>query len=328
MALESFLTNALTPALAREVDEFLDSQDTGHPFQFPQWADPGARLFLLRESGQIRWAGTFSVHRPLGWKVPWIRAAAANRGPVCDDLRLWEAAAEELVGDLRRERLTYFDLSPDWIQRPDAPAFVSAAEWEPVDVGRASLRLDLTPGPDEIFANFSKNTRYEVRRAERAGATVTVAASEEEIGEFLRLYQALAVRKGFQPDSLERVRRAIHWLIDGQSRGALLLARVDNAVRGGAVVARAGSRCWYIWGASEKQSQVNVGHIVQWNALQWARSYGCTEYDFGGYTPGATSGPAWFKAGFGGTVVHFVAPRRRVLRPGSYRAFNLLSRLR
>jgi lipid II:glycine glycyltransferase (peptidoglycan interpeptide bridge formation enzyme) len=73
---------------------------------------------------------------------------------------------------------------------------------------------------------------------------------------------------------------------------------------------------------------VNVGHILQWHALQWAKSNGCSEYDFGGYTPGATSGPAWFKAGFGGTVVHFVAPHRRVIRTGAYRVFSLLSRIR
>jgi peptidoglycan pentaglycine glycine transferase (the first glycine) len=328
MALESFLTNALTPAQSLEVGDFLDSQDTGHPFQFPQWAGPSARLFVLRESGQIRWAGTFSMHSPLGWKVPWIRAAAANRGPVCDDLKLWALAAEELVEYLRRERLTYFDLSPDWIQSPCDSAFLSTSEWQRFDRERASLRLDLKPDTDKLFANFSKNTRYEVRRAERTGATVTPAANEAEINEFLRLYQALAIRKGFQPDTLEHVRRAIHWLIDGPSRGALLLARIDGAIRGGAVIARAGRRCWYIWGASEKQPQVNVGHIVQWNALQWAKSHGCTEYDFGGYTPGATSGPAWFKAGFGGSVVRFVAPCRRVLRPGNFRVFSFLSTLR
>src|SRR5579864_6130655 len=107
MALESFLTNRLTPALVQEVEQFLDSQDTAHPFQFPQWVDPGSRLILLREGGRIRWLGTFSIHRPLGWKVPWIWAASANRGPVGDDLKLWEEAATLLVEEMRREGLAY-----------------------------------------------------------------------------------------------------------------------------------------------------------------------------------------------------------------------------
>src|SRR5580692_1589719 len=103
MTLESFLTNSLTPALVEEVEHFLDSQDTAHPFQFPQWVDPGSRLMLLRESGRIGWVGAFSVHRPLGSKVPWIRAAGANRGPVGDELKLWETAVGLLVEEMRRE---------------------------------------------------------------------------------------------------------------------------------------------------------------------------------------------------------------------------------
>ncbi|MGA7376665.1 MAG: peptidoglycan bridge formation glycyltransferase FemA/FemB family protein, partial [Candidatus Sulfotelmatobacter sp.] len=77
-----------------------------------------------------------------------------------------------------------------------------------------------------------------------------------------------------------------------------------------------------------KHEQFNVGHILQWRALMWAKSHGCREYDFGGYTPGATSGPAWFKAGFGGTVVRFVRPHRKVIRRGNYRTFELIFRMR
>ncbi len=72
-----------------------------------------------------------------------------------------------------------------------------------------------------------------------------------------------------------------------------------NQVYGGAVIGRAGKRCWYVWGAADKHEQFNVGHILQWKALLWAKSHGCREYDFGGYTPGAKSGPAWFKAASG-----------------------------
>jgi lipid II:glycine glycyltransferase (peptidoglycan interpeptide bridge formation enzyme) len=327
MALESSLTNALTPALAHEVEEFLDSQDTAHLFQFPQWADPGAKFLLLREGAKIRWTGTFGVYAPLGWKLPWVRAATANRGPVCDDFEFWAAAAEKLSESFGAERIAYIEVSPDWIQASEneSPSVFSGPQWESVNTQRASLRVDLTASEETIFANFRKNSRYEVRRSERLGAVVNLASSEADIDEFLRVYQGLAARKGFPPDELERLRRQIRWLMNSGSRGALLLARTDNVVRGGAVIGRAGRRCWYVWGATDAQD-LNVGHLVQWRALQWAKNHGCTEYDFGGYTPGATSGPAWFKAGFGGRVVRFVAPHRMVIRPVRYRVFSFLSK--
>ena len=330
MTLESFPTSSLPEALALEVQEFIDGQETGHPFQSPQWSDPGARLVLLRQRGQICWAGTFGVQLPLGPKVPWIRALIANRGPVCDDSKTWEAATEELVESMKRERFTFLEVSPDWIapSANDHTGPLSKVPWERTSEGRASLRLDLTPNEDELFAAFRKNSRYEVRRAERVGTEVSAAVNDDEIGVFLNLYQSLATRKGFRAQPVEHLRKIIVWLMSTAGRGTLLLARTNEGVRGGAVIGRCGRRCWYLWGANEKQEGLNVGHILQWRALQWAKANGCTEYDFGGYTPGATSGPAWFKAGFGGSLVYSAASYRRVTRPIRYRFFSTLARIR
>ena len=327
MLLESFSSDELRPSLLHEVEAFLDSQHTAHPFQFPHWSDAGAKLLLFRDGGKIRWSGLFSVYPPLGRKAPWIRAALANRGPVCDDQALFQQAAAQLPEAFRRERLCYIEISPERIldsaegaMLPDAPS------WTRTKTHRVSLRLNLTASEHELFANFRKNSRYEVRRAERAGTIVKEASSDAEIEEFLQAYRELAARKGFAPDELDRMRRQIRWLVNSESRGALLLARHENVVRGGVVIARAARRCWYVWGATRMKPNLNVGQILQWEALRWAKRHGCTEYDFGGYTPGATSGPAWFKAGFGGTEVHFAPAARRILKPVQYRAMHLLLR--
>src|ERR1019366_2300574 len=159
------------------------------------------------------------------------------------------------------------------------------------------------------------------------GVSVDPASCDAQIKEFLTLHARLAERKNFQAESSDHLLSSIRGLINEDSRGALLLARSENLIYGGAVVGRSGRRCWYVWGAADKHEHFNVGHILQWKALLWAKSHGCNEYDFGGYTPGATSGPAWFKAGFGGTVVRFVRPHRRVIRRGYYRTFDLIFRM-
>lgn len=234
------------------MEEFLDHQETGHPFQFPQWAGPVARVILLRQDARIRWLGTFGVQRPLGHRFPWIRALSANRGPVCDDHTLWEAAAEELAEKMREEGFAYLDVVPEWIWPTDDehPSFANHSGWHCIGKQRASLRLDLTPTEDKIFANFRKISRYEVRRAERFGATVSEASTDADIDEFLSVYRLTAQQKGFTPDPINTVRRIIRWLISSESRGALLMARVNGIVHGGAVIARCGQRCWYIWGAN------------------------------------------------------------------------------
>jgi lipid II:glycine glycyltransferase (peptidoglycan interpeptide bridge formation enzyme) len=143
----------------------------------------------------------------------------------------------------------------------------------------------------------------------------------------LKLYTRLAGRKKFASDSPNHLRSILRWLITEPLRGALLLARDSTNIAGGAVIVRSGKCCWYVWGASDKHKQFSAGHALQWQALLWAKSQGCTEYDFGGYTPGATSGPAWFKEGFGGRVVDFVPAHRYVLRRRPYRLFRILARV-
>ncbi len=330
MAFEFYTARDLTPVLLREITDFLDSQDTSHLFQFPQWSISGTRFALLREGGGVRWFGSFGMHSPLGNSFPWMRAHIANRGPVCDEGKLWYAAIADFAEEMRRENIAYLDVAPDWVQtaNDDVENAFRDARWKRLGEGRTSLRLDLTRHEDVIFAGFRKNSRYEIRRAERLGVSVAPASCNADMEAFLALHARLADRKNFRADSPVHLRGAIQWFIDENSRGALLLARSENVIYGGAVVGRSGRRCWYLWGAADKHEHFNVGHILQWKALLWAKSHGCTEYDFGGYTPGATSGPAWFKAGFGAAVVHFVPPHRKVIRRARYRLFKLAFQMR
>ena len=328
MTLEFLAPADLSPKLIDEIVGFLDSQDTGHPFQFPQWSAPGNRFAVVRHENRIRWFANCGVQFPLGTRLRGFRAMSMNRGPVCDDRNAWNAGINLLLEHGRADRLVYLDASPDWLQDSTLPQSPFTEEWKPSGAKRVSLRLDLQPTPDELLARFRKNTRYEVRRAERAGIIVSPAVSEREVDAFLGLYTGLAGRKGFTADSPDHLRTIIRWLIDEPSRGALMMAHDGATVAGGAVIVRSGKRCWYVWGASDKREHFSAGHAVQWHAMLWAQSQGCTEYDFGGYTPGATSGPAWFKEGFGGRVVEFVPAHRYVFRRRPYRLFRMLSRAR
>jgi hypothetical protein len=328
MELEFYSTNDLSPALLREIEDFLDSQNTSHPFQFPQW-NVGARFALLRDKN-IRWFTSFGTHHPLGTFLPTVRVAIVNRGPVCDDLELWNEATGKFLEQLKREGFMFVDAVPEWVQAEGdcVSDGLHQSKWRVTGEPRASLRLNITEENEELLAGFRKNSRYEIRRAERFGVVVAPARDEEDIESFLAVYFRVAARKGFQPNSADELRQTIRWLADVESRGALLLARHQDVVYGGAIIVRSGRRCWYMLGATEKHQNFNVGHILQWQALLWAKARGCCEYDFGGFTPGLAHGPAWFKAGFGGSVVRFVPEHRCVLRSGYYQVFRLATQVR
>lgn len=329
MAFEFFTPHDLPPTVAEEIVRFLDSQDTGHPFQLPVWASALSRFALSRTAGQIRWFACCGTLFPLGTRLPWLRALTINRGPVCDDIELWRAGLDELVQYAKENGFVYVDAAPDRLHPMGrGSSFVFGPDWKPLGEGRVSLRLALTTAEEELLAGLRKSTRYEVRRAERVGVSVEPAKKADEAEEFLRLYSRLGGRKGFVTDSPGHVRCVIQWLMSEPSRGVLMLARDRGSIAGGAVIVRSGKRCWYVWGANDEHDRFSTGQLLQWQAMLWAKSQGCAEYDFGGYTPGATSGPAWFKEGFGGEVVQFAPAHRRVLRRGFCRLSETMAKLR
>ena len=331
MTLHIFEPTELTPAIRQDISGFLDQQPMSHPFQYPQCSMAGTRFALFRQAGKPEWFAGCGIQYPLGRRVPWVRSIIINRGPICDNVELWQNVLVEVIQHLRKQNAyIYVDAAPEWVDSntSTAESLFSDRQWTQVSAARTTLRLDLSKTPDELFAAFRKNSRYEIRRAERLGTNVFLPSSDADVNEFLSIYTSMAERKGFVPDSPDRLRQFVDWFRLEQDRGSLLLAAHKGSILGGIVIVRAGNRCWYVWGASQKHEHLNVGHLLQWRAIQWARDHGCTEYDFGGYTPGATSGPAWFKEGFGGYVVRFVPPHRRIIRPARNRVVQILSRVR
>jgi peptidoglycan pentaglycine glycine transferase (the first glycine) len=316
-------------SLFAEISRFLDTQDTSHPFQLPLWCNPEARLAVLRNRS-VAWVAQAGVLYPAGRILPFIRAFTVNHGPVCDDLAMWETGLHELVDEGRRRGFAYIDISPDWTgpSAEDAASVLSRNGWQALEGDRLSLRLDLKPGLEEVFANFRATTRHEIRRSEAAGIDVTVAREERELRDFLRLYFGLARERKFSANEPDLLLHIFSGLVAEPSRGGLFLAREGGALKGGILVVRCGARCWYTLGATAKDGKVTAGHLLQWRAIQWAKESGCREYDFCGYREGMNTGPSVFKRGFCSRVVRFAPTYRYIVDQNRRTLVDVISSLR
>lgn len=319
MHFEFLKTQALTPAIHREIEAFLDRQNNSHPFQFPNWTGgqngderEGLYCAILRQQDEIRWFALCGVVFPAGkWLRP-IRSLMVNRGPACDDADVMVYGLGKLLEKSRELGLAYVDIDPDWAERPEWSVGNTLCQngWRLLGENRSSLRLDLTAGNDELLLSFRKATRYEIRRSEQQGIAIRFAQDERDIQEFRRIYSEMARKKHFLPDEESHMTHALRWIVDEKDRGSLLLAFKDATLLGGTLVVRAGTRAWYVLGATTKDERLSAGHLLQWHAIQWAKSHGCVDYDFGGYREGVNTGPALFKRGFSQSVVQFLPPYR------------------
>ncbi len=320
-----------------EIEDFLDTQDSSLPFQFPQWAQAESRRyvehyrFLIgRSNNRIVLFASCGILYPMSRLIPYFRGLVVTRGPVATDAVLRDALAN-LIELANKYGFSFMEVSPGLLAglHPDLMIAFEKGGWRPCEDLRISFRLKLEPTEDQLLASFRKTTRYEVRRAERNGINVFRSSyTEAEVTAFLKIYYVLAERKEFRADPGTLLRNVLAWLATDSSRGTLLLAEKDGVVVAGAVIIRSGKRCWYVWGATERVGEASAGHLIQWNAIRWAKEHGCTEYDFGGYTENATSGPALFKKGFGGYVVSFISAQRKIVNEKQFRLLKSLCALR
>ena len=304
-----------------QASSFLETQQTAHPFQLPEWsAEADGYYFVVRRAGEVGCFARCDVVWPLGRRLDYIRALSLTRGPVCDDSHLMQRSLLLLADLCRSLGYLYLDSNPDYVNS-DADglkSWLAHKDWFPIGSSRASLRVDLRPHVENIQARFRKTTRAEIRRAENAGVEISKSHDEESREQFLCLYRSMAREKQFAPDPGAHMRHVLSWLATNPERGLLLRASLRGELLGGVVVVRAASRCWYVWGATQKQGAVSVGHLLQWEAMKWAKRHGCAEYDLGGYREGATDGPALFKRGFSEAVLRFLPVFRCVTDPLRY----------
>jgi Acetyltransferase (GNAT) domain len=314
--------------LRGQIEAFVDTQGSSHPFQLPHWSGEDNGFYAtVYKNRDIQLFSRCDLVWPLGKWFDRLRALTLTRGPVCDDPEVMHATLSQLVELCRDHGFVYLDLNPDWSDRKadQLGSWLRSHAWFPVGPVRASLRIDLRPALPDILNSFRKTTRSEIRRAQSAGAHIVPAADGNASEEFLELYQTMAREKGFAPEPEQHVRNVLAWLFNNSRRGVLLSASWKGELLGGVVAIRAGSRCWYVWGATKKSAPVTVGHLLQWQAVKWAKEQGCNEYDLGGYREGAHDGPALFKRGFSERIVRFLPTYRYAIDPAKYSLLRLLT---
>lgn len=192
---------------------------------------------------------------------------------------------------------------------------------------RNTLVLDLRRSEVELLEAMKQKTRYNIRLAERHGVSVRLGGT----GDFDLLYRMYAVtsqRDGFVIRPPEYYKDAwADFIALGLAQP--LVAEVSGTPVAALIVYRFGPRAWYFYGMStERHREKMPNHLLQWAAVRWAKSQGCTTYDFWGAPEqldpkDAMWGVYRFKLGFGATLVRTLGAWDYVVRPAMYWIYHV-----
>jgi lipid II:glycine glycyltransferase (peptidoglycan interpeptide bridge formation enzyme) len=188
---------------------------------------------------------------------------------------------------------------------------------------------------DQLLADFTQQTRRNIRLAIRHGVEVRVCG-KEQLGEFCRLMETTGERDGFAIRPRGYFERFLDALGD---KARLYLAFYEGRAIGGAITTNVGGKTCYVYGASDNECRnVMPNYLVQWEMIRWAVETGCTVYDFQGVSGNLEPennhlyGLYRFKKGFCGQLDELTGEWNYTYRPLSSRmvdhAISLNEKLR
>ena len=315
-------------------DAFVAAHPDGHLLQSWAWGELkgrfGWRPLRLAVSEGGRLVATAQV---LLRRLPYRCLAYVPRGPVFD--RGSEEVGRLLLQSLRRlarrSGAIALKVEPPWLDSPEAAAWWLRQGFRPsaqTVQPRRTIVIDLGPEEEEILGQMKSKWRYNVRLAGRKGVSVR-QGTVEDLAAFYALMRETGERDGFAVHTPDYYRAALE-LFAEQGRAALFLAEHGGQVLAGLVAFAFGAQAIYMYGASgERERQRMPNHLLQWEAMRWARARGCQVYDLWGIpdvdptSPSAAlAGVERFKAGFGGVARRYVGAFDYVYSPLAYRAFN------
>jgi len=198
---------------------------------------------------------------------------------------------------------------------------------------RNTVLVDLTEDEDQILARMKSKTRYNIRLSGRKGITIR-QGDETDLPGLYKMYANTAVRGDFTIRNEDYYQTLWRTFLREDSKSENdpiaqpLIALYEDQPVAGAVIFRFGSRAWYLHGMSlPEHSGKMAPHLIQWEAMRWAKSQGCKVYDMWG-APDVfdESDSMWgvyrFKRGYGGEAVRTMGAWDYPVRPFFYHLYT------
>jgi lipid II:glycine glycyltransferase (peptidoglycan interpeptide bridge formation enzyme) len=312
-------------------NNFLAKHPNAHLLQTGEWGElksafgwKPARVISENIGAQILFRKL-----PLGFTVGYIPKAVIGNQLLVSGNSLWD----DIDSVCRKQKAIFLKLELD--QWED---FSSITNHQLLITSKHNIQpprtiiIDIRGSEEEILAKMKQKTRYNIRLAEKKSVIVR---AWDNIESFHKMMLVTGGRDGFGIHSLEYYKRAYE-LLQPKGLGEVLVAEYEGKPLAALFVARNGNRAYYLYGASTDEERNRMPtYLLQWEAMKWAKSYGCEEYDLWGVPDQDEAtleanfesrheglwGVYRFKRGFGGELKRAAQAMDRVYNPLLYWAY-------
>lgn len=171
--------------------------------------------------------------------------------------------------------------------------------------------VDISLLEEVLFAAMKSKTRYNIRLAEKKGVKVFATREKKYQNAFLDLIIATALRKDIVPHPrsyyeyfFSVLPEDVCFLFVAEYEGKVVAANI--------VILYEGTAIYLHGGTSDEHRDVMAPMLLQWEQMKFAKTRGCTRYDFGGIKTedraSTWAGITRFKVGFSPKTLPIVFP--------------------
>ena len=264
------------PHIAEAWDSFVCSQEQATPFHRMGWKRSLERMFgyearflYATHNGQI--TGILPLFLISNWIVGrcLMSVPFADYGGVCAaDERSADALIETAKQIAITEKVDFLELR----HRRSRPR----AEFRPKSL-YVGFTADLAPDPEKNFQRLPRDTRYMIRKGQKAG--LELRSGLEQLPIFYRLFATSWRRFGtpvFAPSWLEILAEEFRDTID------LKVAYHNNQAVAGVLSLRFGDTLFpHYAGATAESNRLAANNFIYWELMKEAASQGMRRFDFG-----------------------------------------------
>ena len=253
-------------------------------------------------------------------------------GPLLDwfDDKMVSEMMKELKEAAKVNKCAFVRLRPQLLNTPENLKLLQGLGLKPSPMhlhAEHTVIINLKKSESELLSNMRRQTRYEVRRAEKLNLKVdSLSADKEEfktlLKEFYETQQKTALRQHFIPPSKRELEAECNAF--GKNATLYVVHTEDGEPIAYGLILKYGKEADYFEAASTDLNRKLPGaYALLWQAMKDLKAEGYERFNLWGIAPANQPNHRYakvttFKTGFGGEIVNFVPAHDLIISKVKY----------
>lgn len=231
-------------------------------------------------------------------------------------LKVLELLLAKLKEIAKTEKADFIRISPIMKRSGENTALFSGLGFRQAPLHyhpESSWKLYIEPPAEKILDGMRKTTRYLIKKAQQnPDIEIIKSTNVADMELFYKIHTPVAKLQKFVPFSMDYLKKEFLAFLPGNNISLYFAKYKGEYIATAFEIFWSGIGFYHHAALLPEFHKVPVSALLQWEAIQEAKSRNCEIYDFWGYADPAKdpshpyAGPTLFKQGFGGYVDEYV----------------------